>query len=81
MAGTATEGDTAGDCDCDCDSDFGPVNGVDPPVGWEPTNRWIDDPTPLTPDNKITRNGCHNRHRSMAGRRPTQLNTPDSVRS
>jgi hypothetical protein len=38
---------------------FGPVNGVDPPVTWEPTNHWIDTPDqPLTTDSKANKRGC-----------------------
>lgn len=38
---------------------FGPVNGVDSPVTWEPNNRWIDTPDqPLTTDSKTNKKRC-----------------------
>ena len=50
------------------DCGFGPVNGIDAPVTWDPTNHWIDSPLPLTSDSKINRTGCHKSGSRLARR-------------
>ena len=46
------------------DCGYGPVDGIDPPVTWETTNRWIDSTQPLTNAPQVNRTGCLKRDRS-----------------